>query len=813
MKPLKVLSSFVLAAAIAAPLSKQPVEGAEPGKGDTVIIHNESGNYKDTQSTGAFSMKQASENMTKHESLSQEAYKMDLHLDFEPSKKEAPQFNKQSMKSKAYAVGDKQNFWVIDASTYSTGDYQLNAELKHIGQRGEIWVHNNEISAAQAKEISDEFDQEIYPLVTDHFAGESDVDRNGKVSILIYDIKDGFAGFGGYIGGYFYNRDLYASTYSNNQEIFYIDTYPSMGWVKGSYDVSKAFSTIAHEFQHMVNYNQNVLVEKGPEMEDWMNEALSMAAEHMYKGPLKSRVNYYEASESIANGHSLLNWGQNGDVLSNYSLSYLFGQYLRIQAGQGDDIYKELLESEKSTSEALEDVIQTHIDQKKTTGQFLTDFRQALFVNDESGLYGFNGEPVLSKIVSPLYEGSLPHKLAGGGAISVPVGNAADFKVPSSKGKSIQYRVIDVTPPARPKVEGANRMSGSISGTAEAGSRITIKAGSSVLGEGQTSGDGTFTLSIDPQKTGTVLSVTAVDKAGNKSSSANLTISSKTDRIGGVDRYETAVKISKDGWKTADTVLLATGNDFPDALAGGPLAYQENAPILLTRSSSLHSKSEKEIDRLKAKKVMILGGTGVVSADVEAKLKQKGLSVERIGGKTRYETAANIAKKLTSQKAIIAGGSAFPDALAVSSYASRNGIPILLTRKNSVPKETEAAASGITESIVVGSTGVVSDETMEQFPNPTRYGGKTRYDTAFEISQHLKMGTTNAYAATGQDFPDVLAGSALAAKRDAGILLVKKHTIPEATKNLLARYEAFSIFGSAGVVGEEVKSELDKRIN
>ncbi|MGD7043276.1 cell wall-binding repeat-containing protein [Jeotgalibacillus proteolyticus] len=809
MKPLKVLSSFVLAAAFVAPLSKQPVEGAEAGKGDTVIIHNESGNYKDSQSTGAFSMKQANENLTKHDSLSQEAYRLDLHLDFEPSKQEAPQFNKQAMKSEAHAVGDKQSFWVINAIT--NGDYQLNAELKHIGKRAEIWVHDHEISAAQAKEISDEFDQEIYPLVTENFADESDVDSNGKVSILIYDIQDGFNIFGGYIGGYFYNRDLTASAKSNNQEIFYIDTYPSMG-SKGSYDVSKAFSTIAHEFQHMVNYNQNVLVEEGPEMEDWMNEALSMAAEHMYEGPLRSRVNYYEASQSIANGHSLLNWGQNGDVLSNYSLSYLFGQYLRIQAGQGDDIYKELLESEESTSQALEDMIQTHINQKKTTGQFLTDFRQALFVNDDSGLYGFNGEPVLSEIVSPLYEGTLPHKLTGGGAISVPVGNAANFKVPSSKGKSIQYRVIDVTPPARPKVEGANRMSGSISGTAEAGSKITIKAGSSVLAEGQTSGDGTFILSIDTQKTGTVLNVTAMDKAGNKSSDTSLTISSKTDRIGGANRYETAVKISRDGWKTADTVVLTTGTDFPDALAGGPLAYQENAPILLTRSSSLHSITEKEIDRLKAKKVVILGGTVAVSANVEAKLKEKGLSVERIGGKNRFETAANIAKKLASQKAIIAGDSAFPDALAVSSYASRNGIPILLTRKDSVPRETEAATSVITEAIIVGSTGVVSDETMGLFPNPTRYGGKTRYDTAFEINQHLKMGTTNAYAATGEDFPDVLTGSALAAKRDAGILLVKKHKIPEATKNLLARYDAFSIFGSAGAVGEDVKSELDQHV-
>ncbi|KIL43038.1 cell wall-binding repeat-containing protein [Jeotgalibacillus campisalis] len=810
MKLLKVFSSFLLMAAVVTPLSQHSVEGADTGNGDTVIINNESFNPAVTQSTGAFSMKNVNESLTKHESLSQEAYKIDLQLNFDPEQADAPLFNKQSKQSKVYSVGDQQDFWVYNART--EGDYQLIAELKHSGEQGDIWVHNNEISAAKAKEISDEFDQKIYPLVTENFAGESDVDRNGKVSILIFDIQDGFTAFGGgYIGGYFYNRDLFASPKSNNQEIFYIDTYPSMGFDKGSYDVSKAFSTIAHEFQHMVNYNQNVLVEKGPEMDIWLNEALSMAAEHMYLGPLRSRVSYYERSQSIANGHSLLYWDRNGDVLSNYSLSYLFGQYMRIQADQGNDIYKELLENEKSTKLALEDVIQTHIDPKKTAGQFLTDFRQALFMNEEDGLYGFNGEPMLSEITSPLYQGTLPQKLRGGGAINVPAGNAAGFEEPASKGDSMQYRVIDVTPPVRPKIDSANRMSGTISGTAEAGSKVTIKAGSRVLGEGEAAVNGTFSIPVNPQKTGTVLSVTSMDKAGNKSPAASLTISSKTGRIGGVDRYETAVNISQDGWRESDTVVLATGSDFPDALAGGPLAYQRNAPILLTRSTSLHSKTEKEIDRLKAKNVLILGGTGVVSADVEARLKQKGLSVERIGGKNRYETAANIAKKLPSQKAVVAGGSAFPDALSVSPYASRNGIPILLTKKNRVPDETAAALSGKDEAIIVGSTGVVSELAMEQFPNPVRYGGKSRYDTAFEINQHLKMGTTNAYAVTGQDFPDALAGSALAAKKDADILLVKKRLIPEATESLLSRYQAFTIFGSAGVVGEEVKLELDRR--
>src|SRR5690606_2671706 len=102
----------------------------------------------------------------------------------------------------------------------------------------------------------------------------------------------------------------------------------------------------------------------------------------------------------------------------------------------------------------------------------------------------------------------------------------------------------------------------------------------------------------------------------------------KTNRLAGDDRYRTAVAISQEGWKSADTVVLATGADFPDALAGGPLAYQQNAPILLTRPASLFEATEKEIVRLKAKKVIILGSTTAVSKAVEKKLKDMGLAVE-----------------------------------------------------------------------------------------------------------------------------------------------------------------------------------------
>ncbi|MCQ6278654.1 cell wall-binding repeat-containing protein [Bacillus sp. EB600] len=90
-----------------------------------------------------------------------------------------------------------------------------------------------------------------------------------------------------------------------------------------------------------------------------------------------------------------------------------------------------------------------------------------------------------------------------------------------------------------------------------------------------------------------------------------LLLSSKTsyaaERIAGQDRYSTAVAISQKGWQTSQTVILARGNDFPDALAGTPLAYKENAPILLTHSKLLTAVTKNEIVRLQAQRVIILG--------------------------------------------------------------------------------------------------------------------------------------------------------------------------------------------------------------
>ncbi|WP_409252056.1 cell wall-binding repeat-containing protein [Bacillus sp. SCS-153A] len=286
-----------------------------------------------------------------------------------------------------------------------------------------------------------------------------------------------------------------------------------------------------------------------------------------------------------------------------------------------------------------------------------------------------------------------------------------------------------------------------------------------------------------------------------------------TERIMGETRYETAVEISKAGWESAETVVIARGDSFPDALAGAPLAYKHNAPILLTDKGALTRVVKEEISRLGAKNVIILGGTGAVDNFVEYQLEGMGLDVERIGGKDRWETAANIAARLggSPEKAVMVNGNNFPDALAVAPYAARHGYPILLTGSDQLPKATGNALRGIDSTIVVGGEGVISANVFDDLSGAVRYSGTNRYATAGAIAEQL-MPSYRVFAATGTNFADALAGSVLAAKENAAMILVKKDELPKESEQAINRLQAaeFTILGGEGAVSKTVADLLSK---
>ncbi|WP_019414627.1 cell wall-binding repeat-containing protein [Paenisporosarcina sp. TG20] len=316
--------------------------------------------------------------------------------------------------------------------------------------------------------------------------------------------------------------------------------------------------------------------------------------------------------------------------------------------------------------------------------------------------------------------------------------------------------------------------------------------------------DGSFYLDIPTTVRGSnTLTVTVDDAAGNSGSSRFVIVNNKeapiVDRIYGEDRIKTAIAISKEGWDTASTVILALGYDFPDALAASPLAYQLDAPILLTKQKSLAAETIAELKRLKTENVIIVGGDNAVSKTIDASLISMGISVERIAGDNRFDTAARIAKRMggNPEAAIVTDGYNYPDALAISSFAAQNGYPILLTRSDRLPIETNKAVESIPNTIVMGGNKAVSPTVFNQLNNPMRIAGNDRYATAVAVVELLGISTERVYVATGQGFADALTGSVLAAKNGAPIILVKQNSIPEPTAQLIEYYDIrnFTLLG------------------
>lgn len=314
---------------------------------------------------------------------------------------------------------------------------------------------------------------------------------------------------------------------------------------------------------------------------------------------------------------------------------------------------------------------------------------------------------------------------------------------------------------------------------------VTVKNGSTALKSGT---DYTVAYKNNTQVgTGTVTVTGKGNYAGTKSLS--FSIYPYYERIAGNNRYLTAVEISKKSYPTtADTVLIASGENYADALAGVPLAKAYKAPLLLVSKDRILNETLNEITRLKAKTAIILGGNGAVSKSVEDKIKAKGLKIERLDGSTRFETAAMIAQKLADKTSapksvFFVYYNDFPDALSVSSVAALQGSPVLYVKTSGEVDEytkqfINKYKSNIQNAYIIGGTGVISNGMSDKIKNcvgktPVRVAGQNRYETCVAVNkQFASLFTGTAICvATGKQFPDALAGGVFAALQGSPIFL------------------------------------------
>ncbi|MFZ3129796.1 MAG: beta-propeller domain-containing protein [Desulfosporosinus sp.] len=309
--------------------------------------------------------------------------------------------------------------------------------------------------------------------------------------------------------------------------------------------------------------------------------------------------------------------------------------------------------------------------------------------------------------------------------------------------------------------------------------------------------------------------------------------SSISNRLAGQDRFQTARIISEQfNADSVQDVILTSGNDFPDALAASVLAKKLNAPILLVDSKIQGSNEAfNYISRHLSKEgtVHIIGGVGVIDTDFDVQLTRMGFqNIERIGGSDRYDTDIMIAQKLAVEKntpVVIASGESFPDAISISSFAANKGWPVLLVGKDYLAPgiKNYIATKQPSQVYIVGGSAVVSEAVKSQIQSLvpiasiTRLAGRDRFETNALVIQTFAPNPKNIYYATGLDFADALAGSAIASKEGDPIMLIDPNSllVPTSSMSYLSQLHDLNIepaivcFGGNNVVPSMVINNVD----
>lgn len=268
----------------------------------------------------------------------------------------------------------------------------------------------------------------------------------------------------------------------------------------------------------------------------------------------------------------------------------------------------------------------------------------------------------------------------------------------------------------------------------------------------------------------------------------------KVERLEGSDRYATAAQSAIAGWPDgSENVLIASGADFPDGLAGGPLGARRKAPLLLTRSSSLPGATEAALGALDPDVIYLLGGPAAVSETIERNLRARGYDVARLWGPTRIETAAAIAGAVgaPSGRAFLASGAAFPDALSATVPASLADAPLLLTAPHELSPATltKLKELNVKEVLIAGGVAAVHEAVRtalrDQGFRVVRIAGADRYATSRELVEwaeaNLAFRPRSAAFASGIDFPDALSGGPFAYRRAMPLLLTHPYDLSRAT--------------------------------
>lgn len=287
------------------------------------------------------------------------------------------------------------------------------------------------------------------------------------------------------------------------------------------------------------------------------------------------------------------------------------------------------------------------------------------------------------------------------------------------------------------------------------------------------------------------------------------------ERISGDDRYDTSYNIAKRAVKSANRVIVVSGENFADALTSAPLAFSKDSVIILSSDGNV-KKLKEEINRLNPREVIISGGSNSVSYAVENAIKGDSKAI-RISGNDRYKTAAKNAEKAiiengNKKKVIIVDGRNYPDAISIAPYAAKNGLPILLANGNKLSDEQMSVIKkyGIDEAIIIGGQNSIGSSIDGLFNKSTRVAGKDRYETSRLVAKKYFGDARKIVIASGRNFADALSVSYYAAQTNSPVVLTDGMKNDDNLLKLLKdfNFEELVTVGGVNSIKESILSNI-----
>ncbi|MEG0250536.1 MAG: cell wall-binding repeat-containing protein [Peptostreptococcus sp.] len=303
-------------------------------------------------------------------------------------------------------------------------------------------------------------------------------------------------------------------------------------------------------------------------------------------------------------------------------------------------------------------------------------------------------------------------------------------------------------------------------------------------------------------------------------SSATLISSASEDlsvrRISGADRYQTPIKISQEYFNQSDIAIVASGESFADALMGGTLSAQGEFPLYLVSKNSVKAELKEELKRINVKQIFLLGGKNSISSNVESSLSNMGISVERISGKDRFETAEKVqGKRLDlsygdiyypiSNVTSVVSSKVFADALVAT--------PMIVNRHSKVEfaRNDPNYSYSSPVALVFGGKSSVN---IEEKDYTLRISGEDRYETAVKVADQYKnilgKNIDTVILVNGQDYPDALSSALVSTMNNAAILLSESEKLNEHTEKYIKENNIKNVIivGGQNSISKSVEKEL-----